>query len=89
MNILYTKSFSKDIDTIRHESKIKERLLALIGKLKNADTISDLSDVKKMEGYPGYFRIRVGDYRRGIKVAEKNIEMIRFLHRKEIYRRFP
>jgi len=89
MNILYTKSFSKDLDTIRHESKIKERLLALIGQIKRVDTLSDISGVKKMEGYPGYFRIRVGDYRLGIKVAEKDIEMIRFLHRKEIYRRFP
>jgi len=89
MNILYTKSFSKDLDTIRHESKIKERLLDLIGQIKRVETLSDISGVKKMEGSPGYFRIRLGDYRLGIKVTENNIEMIRFLHRKEIYRRFP
>ena len=89
MNILYTKSFSKDLDAIRHDSMIKERLLDLIGQIKRVDALSDISGVKKMEGSPGYFRIRIGDYRLGIKVTENEIEMIRFLHRKEIYRRFP
>ena len=89
MNILYAKRFNNDLDAIRHESKIKKRLLDLIGQIKRVDVLSDISGVKKIEGYPGYFRIRVGDYRLGIKVTEKDIEMIRFLHRKEIYRRFP
>lgn len=89
MNILYAKRFSKDLDAIRNESKIKKRLLDLIGQIKRVDVLSDISGVKKIEGYPGYFRIRVGDYRLGIKVTENDIEMIRFLHRKEIYRRFP
>ncbi len=60
MNILYTKSFIKDIDAIRHESKIKERILDVIGQIKKVDTLSDISGVKKMEGYPDYFRIRLG-----------------------------
>jgi mRNA interferase RelE/StbE len=89
MNILYTKSFSKDLDAIRNESKIKERLSDLIGQIKRVDMLTDIPGVKKMEGSPGYSRIRVGDYRLGIKVTENDIEMIRFLHRKEIYRRFP
>jgi len=89
VNILYAKRFNNDLDAIRHESKIKKRLLDLIGQIKRVDVLSDISGVKKIEGYPGYFRIRVGDYRLGIKVTEKDIEMIRFLHRKEIYRRFP
>lgn len=89
MNILYAKRFNNDLDAIRHESKIKKRLLDLIGQIKRVDVLSDISGVKKIEGYPGYFRIRVGDYRLGIKVTENAIEMIRFLHRKEIYRRFP
>ena len=89
MNILYAKRFSKDLDAIRHESIIKKRLWDLIGQIKRVDALSDISGVKKIEGSPGYFRIRVGDYRLGIKVTENDIEMIRFLHRKEIYRRFP
>ena len=89
MNILYAKRFSKDIDAIRHETKIKKRLLDLVGQIKKVDILSDISGVKKIEGYPGYFRIRIGDYRLGLKVTGNSVEMIRFLHRKEIYRRFP
>ncbi|MFH1933685.1 MAG: type II toxin-antitoxin system RelE/ParE family toxin [Pseudomonadota bacterium] len=89
MNILYAKRFSKDLDAISHEPNIKKRLWDLIEQIKIADDLSNISGLKKIEGYPGYFRIRIGDYRLGIKVTEKVIEMIRFLHRKEIYRRFP
>jgi mRNA interferase RelE/StbE len=79
----------QDLDAISHESKIKKRLLDLIEQINIADDLSNISGLKKIEGYPGYFRIRIGDYRLGIKVTENVIEMIRFLHRKEIYRRFP
>jgi mRNA interferase RelE/StbE len=89
MNILYAKKFGKDLDAIRHESNIKRRLLDLIGQIKQVDDLSTLSGVKKIEGFREYYRIRVGDYRLGVKITENGIEMIRFLHRKEIYRRFP
>ena len=89
MKILYTNRFSKDIDNIRHDSKAKKRLFDIIGQIKEVDTLGDLNGVKKIEGYPGYFRIRVGDYRLGLKSTENCVEMIRFLHRKDIYRRFP
>lgn len=89
MKILYTNSFSKDLDRIRHQTKIKKRLLELIDKTKQIGSLIDLNGVRKIEGYQGYYRIRIGDYRLGIKVTENSIEMVRFLHRKEIYRRFP
>jgi len=44
---------------------------------------------KKIEGYEAYYRLRIGDYRLGIKLAGNTLELIRFLHRKDIYRRFP
>jgi len=34
MDILYAKRFNKDIDAIRNETKIKKRLLDLIGQIK-------------------------------------------------------
>jgi mRNA interferase RelE/StbE len=89
MEILYGKRFSKDLDAIRNESKIKADLLRLIGNIREVDSLSDLKDVRKIEGYQGYFRIKVADYRLGIKLTENRVELIRFLHRKDIYRRFP
>ena len=89
MELLYGKRFSKDLDTIRYEARVKGALRELIERIKAADSMSDLKDVRKIEGYQGYFRIKVGDYRLGIKAVQNRIELIRFLHRKDIYRRFP
>jgi mRNA interferase RelE/StbE len=66
MELLYGKRFSKDLDSMRHEAKVKRTLLELIERLKAADSLSDLKDVRKIEGYRGYFRIKLGDYRLGI-----------------------
>jgi hypothetical protein len=54
MELLYGKNFSKDLDAIRHETKIKAQLLKLLEVIKAAGSLTD-----------------------------------RFLHRKDIYRRFP
>jgi mRNA interferase RelE/StbE len=89
MEILYGKQFSKDLDAIRHETDIKAHLLKLIKTIRAAKSFSDLKGVRKLEGYQAYFRIKVGDYRLGIKVTQDTVELIRFLHRKDIYRRFP
>jgi len=89
MNILYGKRFSKDLDAIRNESKVRKHLLNLIEEIKNIDSLADIKNVKKIEGYTDYFRIKVGNYRLGIKLKQNRIELIRFLHRKDIYRRFP
>ena len=89
MKLLYGKRFSKDLDAIRHEAKVKKKLLELIEQFKETDSLANLKGVRKIEGYQNYFRIKVGNYRLGIKLTKKRIELIRFLHRKEIYRRFP
>ena len=89
MKLLYGKRFSKDLDAIRHEAKVKKHLLELIERIKETDSLANLKGVRKIEGYQNYFRIKVGNYRLGIKLTKKRIELIRFLHRKEIYRRFP
>jgi mRNA interferase RelE/StbE len=89
MEILYGKKFSRDLDAIRHETDIKAHLLKLIETIRAAKSFSDLKGVRKIEGYQAYFRIKVGDYRLGIKTTQNTVELIRFLHRKDIYRRFP
>ena len=89
MELLYRKKFSKDLDAIRGEPKIKADLLKVIEKIREARSLADLKEVRKIEGYEGYFRIKLADYRLGIKVRQNSVELIRFLHRKDIYRRFP
>ena len=61
----------------------------MIEKIRKAGSLGELKGFRKIEGYQKYYRIKVGDYRPGIKVTKNTIELIRFLHRKDIYRGFP
>lgn len=89
MQIIYTKRFSKDLDGIGHDKILKRRLLEILEDMKQASSIFDLKDAKKIKGYDSYYSIRLGDYRLGVKHTEQGLEMLRFLHRKDIYRGFP
>jgi len=66
MKILYTKRFSKDIDNIGHDLKLKKRVLKLLEQLKQIESLDELGDIRKIQGYDTYYRIRVGDHRLGI-----------------------
>ena len=50
-----------------------------------------LGKVQKLAGYKTFYKIRVGSYRVGLQInAEtQQIEFMRVLHRREIYRKFP
>lgn len=89
MKIRYTKRFGKDLDSIVHDAKLKKRLLLVLEKLQQIDSLAEMNDVRKIQGYEEYYRIRIGDYRLGVKVTKDWIEMLRFLHRKDIYKKFP
>ncbi|MGA7878100.1 MAG: type II toxin-antitoxin system RelE/ParE family toxin [Desulfoferrobacter sp.] len=89
MRLRYAKSFEKDIEDVRHNAEIRRRLAAVIQNLKTIGSFRELQGIRKIEGYENYYRLRVGDYRLGIKLVDDVIELIRLLHRKEIYRRFP
>ena len=89
MRILYAKRFESDIDAIKHGLDIRRRLFQKIQELKRIGSLFEAKGIKKIVGYPGYYRIRIGDYRLGLKLTEDTLELIRFLHRKDIYRNFP
>ena len=89
MKLLYAKRFSKDINAIQNDAEIKKNLLELIDKIKRIESLAELNGVRKMEGYPKYYRIKIGEYRLGVKLETTELKLIRFLHRKDIYRRFP
>ena len=52
----------------------------MIGELETASDIADFS---------GAVRIRIGDYRLGIALERDVAILVRFLHRRDVYRFFP
>lgn len=88
MEIKFERAFFKDLDTIK-DKKTATAVKNIILKLENSNDIRTIPNLKKMKGHPTAYRIKTGDYRLGIFISENIIEVVRFLHRKEIYRFFP
>jgi mRNA interferase RelE/StbE len=52
--------------------------------------LSEKIDIRKIQGYGNYYRIRIGDYRIGCEIETGNrITFYRVKNRKDIYRVFP
>ena len=86
MKILVDRSFDKDVSKIRSK-KILLELKQIILLIERVQSIHEVPYSKKIEGYSRYYRIKIRDYRLGLeKVSSNEVKLIRFLHRKEVYR---
>ena len=88
MEVEFRKSFEKDLSKLR-EKALLARIKAVVLEIEDAETLEDVSNVKKLKVDGDYYRIRVGDYRIGILINEDVVVFVRILHRKEVYRYFP
>lgn len=88
MRTIYLESFERDIKKLK-EKKIRADLLELLDYIKECGSIIEIKNLKKIKGDKKFYRIRIGDYRLGVKIEEETVTFIRFLHRKDIYRYFP
>ena len=82
------KSFAKDFRKSGNE-KLKPKLLSILENIQAATKVSDIKNIKKLRGSSGFYRIKLGDYRIGMIITKQEVQLIRFLHRKDIYRYFP
>lgn len=88
MIVVATKSFSKDISKIR-DKKLAHKIDEAIQKLEQANSLSEIQQLKKMAGSPNAYRIRIGDYRLGFYFINDTIQLTVFANRKEVYKYFP
>ena len=88
MNVAFEASFARDLKHIR-DNPLLRRVQQVIEAIKAAPGIGAVQDLKKMQGYDTFYRIRLGDYRIGIEVVADQVIFVRFLHRKDVYRYFP
>jgi mRNA interferase RelE/StbE len=88
VNALFRRSFERDLKKIR-EPHVLFQVRATIENVEAADSLSDVAHLEKMSGSSGYYRIRIGDYRIGVAIDGEDVEFVRCLHRREIYRYFP
>jgi mRNA interferase RelE/StbE len=86
---LYKKTFLKDLSKL-HPSNRRRIEKLVFDEIPNLSSIFAGSDIKKMKGYEDFYRIRMGDYRIGIKVEHsRKIRFYRVKSRDDIYKVFP
>ncbi len=88
MDVLFEAAFAKDLKRIR-DKNLRRRIQHIIAEVKLANNLGDVHNLRKMQGYDTFYRIRLGDYRIGVELVNTNLIFVRALHRKDIYRKFP
>jgi len=88
MQVEFRKTFRQDLKTLK-DRKILNRIQQVVEEVEAANNLLDIRNIKIIQGYDGFYRIRVGDYRVGLFVENSVTAFVHVLHRKEIYRYFP
>ncbi len=83
MKVEFSESFLKDLKAVKDKS-VLAKVKAAIETSELADTLDQITHLKKLRGSREYFRIRLG-----LKLDADTLVFIRFLNRKDIYRYFP
>lgn len=88
MILRFEESFEKDLLKLK-DKKVKKKLTQVIQNLKRAEKLHEISNLKKLEGYKYFYRIRLGNYRIGLEKGKDILIITRILLRKDIYKYFP
>lgn len=88
MKVVFRQSFERDLKKIKDRSML-DRVRQVIELIEAADNLQEMPNVKKLTGSKSFFRIRIGEYRIGIFLDADEVEFVRCLHRRDMYRYFP
>jgi mRNA interferase RelE/StbE len=80
-------SFQKDAKKL--PASVQRDLFIIVDNLHSVSTLNEIHNCKKLSGFKNAYRIRSGNYRIGLFLVNKKIELTRVLSRKDIYRYFP
>ena len=61
MNVDYSKDFKKSVKKL--SGKMLDSVRRVVAEVKNAESLKEVTDCKKLVGYRNVYRIRIGDYR--------------------------
>lgn len=86
MTATFRASFLRDVRKLR-DPDVLARIRTAIATVETARDLRGVTELKKLSGASGFYRIRVGDYRIGVE--DETVEFVRVLHRRDIYRAFP
>ena len=71
------------------DQQLKTEIADTIKEVESAENLRQIKQLKKLKGYKHYYRIRIKDYRIGLKIEKETVFFVVIDHRKNIYRFFP
>jgi len=88
LKVAFRQSFERDLRKVK-DRDVLQRVMRVIERMEAANDISKAGDVTKLSRSGSYYRIRVGEYRIGVVLTAGEVEFVRCLHRRDLYRYFP
>lgn len=88
MRLSFRKSFERDLKRIS-DPVVLRRVRQSIEQVEAADDMSRVRGARRLSGSGSFYRIRIGEYRIGLAVETSDVEFVRVLHRRDVYRYFP
>jgi mRNA interferase RelE/StbE len=88
LKVGFRQSFAKDVAGVKDKSLLR-RVKVAIEAVEKAESLSQISGLKKLKGGGNYYRLRIGDFRIGLAVEAGEVIFVRFINRKDMYRYFP
>ena len=88
MRLSFRKSFERDLKRIS-DPVVLRGVRQAIEQVEAAEDLSRVRGARELSGSGSFYRIRIGEYRIGLAVEASEVEFVRVLHRRDIYRYFP
>ena len=88
MKVEAQRAFQKDIEKIKNR-KLATKVSNVIDELEKCNSLSEIRNIKNIKADGGYYRIRIGNYRVGLRHNLTTVILLRCMHRKDIYTYFP
>lgn len=88
MKVAFRTSFLRDVRAVK-EKGVQRRIREVIEHVEQVSKPTEISNLKKLKGQGTYYRIRIGEFRVGLKIEADTVTFVRVLNRKDIYKYFP
>jgi mRNA interferase RelE/StbE len=79
MKVEFKKSFLKEIQNLRNQ-KLKDSVFNAIINVEESNNISGIKNLKSLTGFREFYRIRIGEYRIGLKIESEVVYFVTIEH---------
>jgi mRNA interferase RelE/StbE len=88
LKVAFRRSFERDLKRIK-DRQVLARIGEAIREVEAAERPEEIRHLESLSGFAGCYRIRVGSYRIGVVLEGSEVEFVRCLDRRDLYRYFP